>query len=317
MNGFVNQLPEPQYTVSKTIIGEDGRVQTVLVDPTTGSQLSQPSGYDMIAAGNYWNPNPPEPEQSTAEEIIKPQEDPRMGSGRDTTQSSKAGEFNRSVTDNYGYIDKPGWLSATGFLPGPAGMVGKMVNMGVNANNVKAVNDARDTIDLPSLGFMDTVKGVMRDRKGQVAPVTINNQDYEVGLEALSPAGQTNLTPNEARQRAAWAGGLTETPKEQAIQNRKEFAKSDLGKQNQGFIQKTYNEVKEVAKNFVDSIFGGSDKSNSPGKNSFPDRPSSPDAPDNSRYDGSSYSGNNKGLDSPSEGRGQSDNGSYSGAGLY
>ena len=113
-----------------------------------------------------------------------------------------------------GYIDKPGWVSATSMLPGAAGMAGRALNAGINLGNHVAVNDARVQSGLqPRDGVMDTVRGVMRDNQGQVGDVNINGEDYSIGIGekihgggGLTPQGNTSLTPEEAHRRGSMFG---------------------------------------------------------------------------------------------------------------
>lgn len=115
------------------------------------------------------------------------------------------------AADNYGYIDKPGWMGpAAAVAPGMVGAGLKVANAAINTNNVAAVNQGRQAIGLEPTGFVDTVKGVMKDNQGQVGDIALGGEEYSVGFEAMSPAGNTNLTPQEARMRQELVGQIQE-----------------------------------------------------------------------------------------------------------
>ena len=65
-----------------------------------------------------------------------------------------------------------------------------------------------------------------------------------------------------------------------------------------------YNDVKQTAKSFVDSLFNFGTQDTGSRSGSFPN------APAQAGYDGKSYSALNRGYDTPSEGR--ASRGSYS-----
>ena len=134
----------------------------------------------------------------------------------------------------------------------------------------------------------------------------------------MTPDNRTNLTPMEATTRANLAGGLKEEPNPAA---------KDTG---------IFSSIFDHATSFFDSLFDDEKNTGSEytGLDRFPDKPASayagytPESYDspietsgigrgsgfghgNHSYDGKSYSGQNKGLDSPSEGGGR-----FGGSGL-
>lgn len=261
------------FVIKKLVVGPDGRITTVTVDARTG--LEMPADTPAFSSVNYYG-DPPEKEKTTAEKILEPEKDPEPAfrpsdqsrgerpeiSG---SQSPSGPPSNRGLAvNNYGYIDKPAGLGLLSLAPGPVGIAGKVVNGGINANNVHAVNQARHAMELPSLSGMEAARGLMRDRQGQVANVSIKDDPedqspsedgttrYSVGFEAQSPTGQTNLTPNEARIRGLTLGGLTETPKALAKEDTKAFQKSFPDEKKGNIAQRAY----DIAKSFVADMFG-------------------------------------------------------------
>lgn len=311
--------PTGPLAIRKLVRGEDGLMHTVLVDARTGQQLDNLNGYNIVENGNYLNPNtlkpispvdehPDQEPASTAQLIIQDRVMDRGGNDV-SDRGGYAGDSNditsRNPSNNFGYIDKPGWMGLTGALPGMMGLAGKAANAAVNANNVGSVNAARSMMGIPGLSGWETAKGIAKDRQGQVADVNIGKNTYSVGLEALSPTGQTNLTPNEARTRGLLAGQIDVATPAQSKANTAAF-KTDTGINKTGGLISTFA---SQAKSFIDSIF------DNPVTETFPEAPApatqanprtsaalmggSGDA--NRSYDGTSYSGQNKGLDSPRE----------------
>ena len=302
--------------------GPDGVMQVVYIDPQTGMQVDG-SGYTdgYTQSLNQLGLNPlqtdvKEKPKGTAQSIIHNEIDQHADKTPDFSQGEK-----RGVLDNFGYINKPGWTGYTSLLPGPLGMVAKAGNTMINASNVAATNKARGMMGLDDLDTIDSVKGMVKDRQGQVADVKIGDENYSVGFEAMTPDNRTNLTPTEAVTRANLAGGMKEEPNP---------AEEHTG---------IFSSIFDHATSFLDSLFGDEEKNKKDapeytGLDRFPDRPASayagytPESYDspietsgigrgsgygrgNRSYDGKSYSGQNRGLDSPSEGGGR-----FGGSGL-
>ena len=316
--GLVPETP-PRLPVTKTVIGQNGQVQQIQVDPVTGQEINLTgSGYDAINnGGSYWSPNiynqdeeDGHDEDTTAQQVINPDDGyqrERASDPRDRmTKSQMSGP-----TNNFGYIDKPGWMGYMSNLPGMPGLIGKGVNAAVNTNNAIAMNKARDLMDIDPMGPGQMLGQIAKDKKGQVANVNIGNENYNVGFEALSPAGQTNLTPQEAQTRAGFMNtNVAENSQAFAKQDAREFQRQQQP-QNKGF----FSGIKDSISGFVDSLFGGKPEARETnargfydgyGPDSFPD---APEAPTRSDRD---YSGYSRG-DSP-----QADHAVDSGAGgLY
>lgn len=302
------QQPKGPMAITKVVRGPNGTMQTIYVDAKTGQELSGLGGYTIWNSQNYLDPNfeqEPEtekPKETTAEKTVTEAREIGRG-GRDSSEGS--GGFaspKGDVQNNYGYINKPSGMGFASMLPGPLGMAAKAVNTGINMNNVSAVNEARKSIGLEDQGFMGRLGGTFKDKQGQVANVTMNDENYSVGFEAMSPTGRTNLTPQEARQRMNYMGTqLTETPKEQVKQDEEAFQRENP--KATGFLA----DVKNTISSIFDSVNPFNDDED---LNQFPDAPT-PKASAFSAagggsgksegYDGKSYSGQNAGADTPSE----------------
>jgi hypothetical protein len=115
-----------------------------------------------------------------------------------------------TAAENYGYVNKPGFMSLTGMLPGPMGIASRVTSGMINQGNNQAIRRAREALGLPNEkpSFLGDVYKSPKD--GKVAEVTIGNQDYPVGLEAKTKDNRTTLTPNEARMRGLANGGMVE-----------------------------------------------------------------------------------------------------------
>lgn len=320
------KMPSGPLAITKLVRGPDGQLTTIYVDARTGQELSGLGGYSIWNSQNYLDPEAlDKEEESPAEEIIKPKVEPkeigrggRDGAGIDTpglggrgiagfsyspddSAPSKPTRDRNTETGNYGYINKPTGIGFANMLPGPLGLAAKAVNTGINMNNVSAVNEARNRLGLPDQGLMGRIGGTLKDKKGQVADVTIGDENYSVGFEALSPTGRTNMTPQEAARRAeALKVDITETPKDQVKRDEEAFEK-DFGKTG------LFADVRNTISSIFDAVNPFDDDQQT--KNAFPDAPSAMsetarggNSGGGSRsYDGKSYSGQNKGLDSPSE----------------
>lgn len=251
-------VPQAPYARRKIVRGPDGTPQVILVD-MQGQTISDPTGYGILEPGNsiYINQNAkvesnnPKPvsEKSTAKQVV--QETIGRGSDRASDSGPGDGNFGRNPSNNFGYINKPGMMGLAGALPGPAGLIGKGVNLGINANNVGATNAARSMLGMPGAGIGSNALGVVRDNRGQVADVSIGGSQYStpIGLEALSPSGMTNMTPDEAAKRAAATGGIALSTPEQ-IAARDQAFEAEFGKPG------LFSRMTNVANSFLDNMFG-------------------------------------------------------------
>lgn len=343
------KLPTGPLAITKVVRGEDGQLKTIYVDARTGQELANLGGYTIWNSQNYLDTDfdDEEEKKTVAKEVVDNDidDEPERGrGGRDTSgydtpglggrgiagfsydsdESPKSKSKKGDAINNYGYIDKPKGMGFANMLPGPLGLAAKVANTAINANNVSATNDARKSLGLKDQGLLGRIGGTLKDKQGQVANVTMNDENYSVGFEATSPKGRTNLTPTEARQRmnqltannlkqnpdegiaSAFAKALKETPKEEVKRDEKNFKKEmeDLG-QETGFIAN----VKDTISSIFDAINPFNDDDDTPKytKDYFPDAPkqtsrtSGASSRGDRSYDGKSYSGQNAGHDTPAE----------------
>lgn len=132
------------------------------------------------------------------------------------------GAQGRSMSNNFGYTNKPGILGLAKMAPIPmVGMAAKGADLVMSVNNRAAVNAARNSIGLEDkLGL----GGFLRDPNGYVADVNIGPNNYPVGLEAKDNTGRTTLTPNEARMRSMVTNQpLTESSRDTRKESVKDF----------------------------------------------------------------------------------------------
>lgn len=271
------QIPTGPLARRKVIRGPDGTPTVVYIDNNTGQELSSLDGYKVIESSNYLDLdtlglNPVEataPKETAAQKTIQSVR-PKEGNG-DTGLASNSESSSRNPSNNFGYIDKPGWSKLAGAIPGPLGMAGKAANLAVNANNTAAIDSARGMMGVPDQTFGQNTKSVIKDTHGQVADVNINNNQYSVGLEAMSPDGRTNLTPNEARQRALATGGIVLSSPAETSANKQAF-QAEFNKPTGIFSRITTS-----IGSFIDDMFG-------PDENDFAS------APNNSSNSGSRFS---------------------------
>lgn len=191
------------------------------------------------------NTNEPE---TTAQKVKSETLDEPWRKADGGTPQAGSGGFVRDATDNFGYVSKPNWTDYASLVPGVPGMVAKGVNAGWNLNNAQATEGARSMLGLDNKdrsigGFLGDAR---KDKDGQVAEVAINDNRYSVGFEALSPAGNTNLTPNEARSRGLTLGGLTELPARE--------------KEDKSF----FGSIIDSTESFLNDLFGGPEEKITP-----------------------------------------------------
>lgn len=256
--------------------GSDGQIKVVYVDAQTQQELTSLVGYTINSQnelakedfphglqsmldmphglsaieGFPLTPTLPGMEQTDTSTsgtgFLNTEEWLRNLNGRDADTYTDTGD--RTQANNFGYIDKPGFLSVASGLPGIPGLIGKGVNAAINANNVAAVNAAREALGLPEQSTKEALKGVVQDNKGVVAEVTIGKQQVPIGLEATTPSGRTTMTPAEALSRArANNVGIEEATEEAIAEAEAKFAE-EYGKQTQGF----FGNLKDIVKDVID-----------------------------------------------------------------
>lgn len=243
--------------VRRLVRGPDGQMRLIFVDPVTGTPVANPQGYNIVNPGNTQdlselglNPfktDPPkgtEAPKSVSQTVIN---DQITNKNNDAGGAEGGSGFSRDPTNNYGYVDQPGFMGLTNYAPGMIGMVSKGINAGINANNMGAVNAARGVMGLEDLGPMDTAKGFFGfDKgleKGHVADVSIGKNEYSIGLEAMDDLGRTTLTPEEAKSRSVSLGPI------------KEIDDPEVGKSahTSGGV---FSGISNAVSSFMDSIFG-------------------------------------------------------------
>lgn len=169
----------------------------------------------------------PQAEQQKFNEIFRPE----GGDHQAPQGGSVAGP--RSMSNNFGYAAKPGFMGVMGMMPGPVGMVGKLGSLAMNVNNRQAVQDARQVLGLSE---KNNFGSFLSDNKGLVGNVNIQNpvnpdmnETVPVGFEASDKVGRTMMTPNEARNRALTnPGSVTEASKQDVKDANQNFAAQGL-----------------------------------------------------------------------------------------
>lgn len=196
----------------------NGDWQPFYMDLQTGAQLSpedlpfyQVADQQQIESGAV---KLPEEAQKNYQEMVY-----QSGGNHQAPEGgSVAGP--RSMSNNFGYASKPGWMGLASMAPGPAGLAMKAGSLAMNVNNRQAIQDARQTIGLE---HKNNFGSFINDQKGLVGNVNFanpqnpdQNETVPVGFEAQDKYGRTMMTPNEARNRAlANPGTMTEaTPQD-------------------------------------------------------------------------------------------------------
>lgn len=107
-----------------------------------------------------------------------------------------------TAADNYGYINKPGFLSFLGMAPVPgAGMAATALNTGINLGNNQAIRTAQRMLGLPT-EKPNLVRDMVKSPKdGFIGDMPIQGKNYPVGFEGKTKDNRTTLTPDEARKR--------------------------------------------------------------------------------------------------------------------
>lgn len=224
----------------------DGTNGVIFIDADTGKQITDKTGYEIISAGNESDLN------LKAKQVANEEKPKETSDAEKQTQKIIYGENNDSISgisgdpvernhaNNFGYKDKPSWLSVASLASGPIGLATKAANVYYNTNNMAATNAARQSLGLPTLSAWDTVKGVLNDTKGFVGDVTIGGKTYGVSLNDKTPDGRTAISPSEAQTRGARGGGLREATADEVKATQQEFAK-EYSKGT--FIEKTVDKI--------------------------------------------------------------------------
>lgn len=214
--------PKKPYAVPRVVRKEDGMNKTVWVDAKTGVEVADLGAYNLLDGSNS-NVSElglvrevTEEEQAQVEaEGGKPPENTGMlhdGAFERGNTNISGTPTERTMANNFGYVNRPGAMKLAGFLPGPLGMVGKVANVGLNIGNKEAVDAAQGV-----LGFTNQQSRIgqyLTDTKGYVGDLTYSGVTSPVGLESEDKLGRTTLTPNEARMRQQLAAARQATEEE-------------------------------------------------------------------------------------------------------
>lgn len=249
----------------KVVQGPDGTPHVVYVDLDTGQELQNLSGYHIVENANYMDldslglsPTAQDTDQKTVAKTtidsLNPMDSVGRGSDRSDARSTNS-IGSRSPANNFGYINQPTGLGIASMVPGMVGTAAKVAKAGIGLNNNAAVNSARGMMGLPDQSLGQSLKGAVKDQKGHVADVNVNNAMYSVGLEALDKRGMTTMTPDEASKRARANNVNVELADDDMVAQKEREFDAEFGKSKGiigGFVSK--------ASSFIDSIFGREDE---------------------------------------------------------
>ena len=204
--------------IRRLMRGEDGGIRVALIDLNTLQEVTDPTDYTVLEPDNGKIEDIPYAQQpKSAQTVAEPGEVPVEATTIKEAQEYASGGkldsgdaatgmrgMERDATNNFGYMSKPKGLGLASMLPGPAGMVGKAVNAGINANNMTASEKARGYLGLSPSSTFGKVKGVLSDNQGVVSKsANIGGYDYGISFGGISKDGKhTTLTPDEARTRS-------------------------------------------------------------------------------------------------------------------
>lgn len=261
------------FAVRKLKRGQDGRIYVIFVDAKTGQEVKDPTNYNIIQQSHQVDTTSETPQKegiekddkSITDELIR-----RDGDSGDSASENAAKDFNREMSDNYGYQRAPAGLGLVGFMGGPVGMAAKMAGLGFKANNEGAVQSARETLGLKERGLFDSVKSMMTNRDGYIGDVTYNDkvESTPIGFEASDKYGRTTLTPNEARMRQQLAGNFQEATPEIMKQSVNSFRQENPNAR-QGLLSGLFS----GARNIFNSLLNEDINTNANSK-SYPHAPS-------------------------------------------
>lgn len=255
-----DKKPTKGFAVPLLVRGPDGLNRTIYVDPATGNevdpkdrQVNDQFSQSLDAIG--LKPTKEETPKAKAaaageEEKVRKYEIDDQRNNQNATFGKNDGTSD-SMNDNYGYMDKPGWMGLTSFAPGPLGMMGKAANMAINASNTAATNKARQAIGLEK---KSVVGGAFRDKKGYIGDITYDATDGKQGVTSpvsfeASVDGRTALTANEARMRSM-LNGAKEATSEEKKQNEAAFKKENP----RSLIDRVFGSVKDGVSDLKDSL---------------------------------------------------------------
>lgn len=219
------QSVNTKYAIPKLVKDPNGRPLLIYIDTVTGERLDSLEGYTLIQNENSLEsirgqPTTPEPAEVELTDLEAGEEDrgflnrsegnytPNQSLGTSNVQRRDGPDFSRyterTPQQNYGYIDRPNYLSLTNSIPGVLGTASKATDVAIQANNSLARNRARETLGQEKKNVIgQTFSSMLGIRDPSVVSrVAINSKPYAVGFEALDKKGNTTLTPQEARRRS-------------------------------------------------------------------------------------------------------------------
>lgn len=241
------------FATRRVVKGPGGKPHVQFVNPRTGEPIpfDEIDNYILIEQGtdlDFIDRNGTDDEdgltEETEEEIVDKDNIWLDQHGARDFIESPSGEFNRNMSNNFGYINKPALLSVTSFVPGLVGMLGKAVNTTINMNNVAATKEARKALGLEEQSFGEAIKGILGDKKGYIGDMVIGDEQYAIGFEPSTKDNRTTLTPAEARTRSEMAKSRGQQAREATPQETKEARKENEFKS--GFLGRGLNTAKEM-----------------------------------------------------------------------
>jgi hypothetical protein len=266
-----------------------GKVDVVFADADTGEIITNTDGYEILQSNGFMNL-----EDLGIDPVQTPSDEPTVSQNivtqnvvnepRGEAAYSIGGEsgYSRNPSNNFGYFDRPSFMTAASFMPGTLGLAAKAANLGISMNQEAAANAARRSAgieDTRSVGgrFVDTVRG----NDGYIADIQYTDgqnrqRTTPVSFKAEDPVGRTALTPNEARMRTMLNSAET-APQPDIKQVRSAFQSTnpDTLTSSQGILSRAFSGLRSATANVMNSILG-TDNTNYIGVNSFPARPAAP-----------------------------------------
>lgn len=155
-NDYLSALKSP-YVVAQ----QDPDGNTIYIDPATGEQVTDLTGLTVLDGNQFYQVT--QDDDQNHDGSVSPREVRQRPTDSRSASEMGGPRYNGTPTSKDSkYIDKPGWMGLTGLAPGPLGMLGKVANLAWNANNIQAANNKKTELGQKTLGFKDTVKGLVK-----------------------------------------------------------------------------------------------------------------------------------------------------------
>ena len=268
-------MSDKKYAIRRLVRNpSSGRMNVVFTDTRTGSEVSDLSGYEVIESKGFMSledlgidpVSTPNMDPSVSQEIVNSNTTPQQNIGEGGRESQQRGSgAPRDPVNNFGFIEKPGFLNAASFVPGMIGTGAKLANVGINMNNAAAVGAARQSIGLEDdRGFFGRAMETVRDNKGYVADIQYDDgmgrqRTTPVSLKAEDPVGRTTLTPTEARTRNM-LNPVEVAPRDEVKDVRQAFKDASPNSARQGMVTKAFDSLRSVTANIMDTVLGNNTK---------------------------------------------------------